>query len=63
MQIKKPIIQKDVAEYLETLFPMFIPNPKDSINEMFFKAGQASVAEHIKQMYERQKEESAISSL
>ena len=59
MQSKVPIISKDLAEYLEKMFPQFLPQPCDNIQEIFFKSGQASVSLHIKRLYEKQQRQTS----
>lgn len=46
-------IPKDVAEYLEALFPVKVPGPDDSIAKIYFNAGQASVARHVRELYDK----------
>ena len=58
--MNEPIIQKELAEYLEKLFPSFIPHPSQNEKEIFFKCGQVSVAQHIRNLYEKQREKYAI---
>lgn len=49
------LIPKDVVEYLEVLFPVQVPGPDDSIARIYFNAGQASVARHVRELYDKQK--------
>lgn len=45
--IKKPIISKEVIEYLDELFPDKCPNIEDNEKQVWFKSGQRSVVNHL----------------
>ena len=46
-EVKKPIISKEVIEYCDTIFPDRCPDIKLSEKEVWFKAGQRSVVNHL----------------
>lgn len=50
-----PIDQRLIA-HLEALYPDRAPNPGMVMEEVWFKAGQASVVRHLVSLYERQQE-------
>ena len=44
---KKPIISKEVIDYLDSIFPDKCPDLKMSEKEVWFQAGQRSVVNHL----------------
>lgn len=50
----KPRITKELSDYLDKLYPCEVAHPKDSLQEVYFKAGRADVARHIRGLYEKQ---------
>jgi len=46
-QIKIPIITKEIIDYLDSLFPDKCPELKETEKEIFYKAGQRSVVNHL----------------
>lgn len=53
---RKPQITKELVEYLDKLYPNEVAHPKDSLQEVYFKAGRADAARHIRELYEKQEE-------
>lgn len=51
-----PVLDQRLINHLEALYPDRCPNPGMLMEEVWFKAGQASVVRHLVQMYERQQE-------
>ena len=51
-----PIINERLISHLEALYPDRCPDPGMEINEVWFKAGQASVVRHLTGIYESQQE-------
>jgi len=45
--IKTPIISKQIVDYLDSLFPDKCPELKETEKEIFYKAGQRSVVNHL----------------
>ena len=46
-KIEIPIIPEELIKYLNTLFPDQCADLKDSDREIFYKAGQRSVVNHL----------------
>lgn len=59
--MEKPYISKEVYEYIQNIYGNIVVNIDDTLQEIFYKAGQQSVAKHIKQLYDKQ-ENNVISS-
>lgn len=53
---RKPIISKEVIGYLDDIFPDKCPDLKMSEKEVWFKAGQRSVVNHLKKENQVQEE-------
>lgn len=51
-----PVIDEALLDYLERMFPDRCPNIEDDENTVWFKAGAASVARHLRAVYEQQNE-------
>lgn len=49
-----PPIPLNVVEYLESRFPDRSPELSDSLDAIRYKSGQASVARHLRAVYEDQ---------
>lgn len=45
------VIERLVAD-LDTVFPSYLPQPKDDIALIMYRAGQRSVVEHLKTLTE-----------
>ena len=45
--IKKPRISEEVIKYLDELFPDKWPNLEETEKQVWFKAGQRSVVNHL----------------
>ncbi len=58
--MKKPIISKELKDYLCHIYGNISINIDDSLQQVFYKAGQESVVRHINQLYEKQQEEKII---
>lgn len=56
--MKIPHVDLELLEYLEGLFPDRAPEPSDSMEQIRHKAGQASVARHLRSVYEEQVDKS-----
>ena len=44
---KTPTVLPELTEWLDKQFPIQTPNLEDTEREIFFKAGQRSVVEHL----------------
>jgi hypothetical protein len=53
---KLPIIDEHLLDYIERMFPDRCPNIENDTKEVWFKAGSASVARHLRAVYEQQNE-------
>lgn len=51
-----PVIDEALLDYLERMFPDRCPNLEDDENTVWFKAGAASVARHLRAVHEQQNE-------
>ena len=51
-----PRIDGDLLDYLERMFPDRCPNLDQDNNTVWFRAGAASVARHLRAVYEQQNE-------
>lgn len=51
-----PVVDEDLLDYLERMFPDRCPKLEDDQNTVWFKAGAASVARHLRAVYEQQNE-------
>lgn len=47
-----PAISKELVEYLEKLYPNVVPSLKDEDRKIWYKAGQVSVVQTLKNMLE-----------
>ena len=47
LMIKKPRISEEVIKYLDELFPDKCPNLEETEKQVWFKAGQRSVVNHL----------------
>lgn len=54
--MNRPIISKELIEYLEKIYPVQILDPNDSLQMIYFMAGHSDVVRHLREIYERQKE-------
>ena len=55
-EIPKPIINKDLIEYLDSIFPEKSADLKDTEKEVFYKGGQRSVVNHLIKEQKEQEE-------
>ena len=46
-EIPKPIINNDLIQYLDSIFPEKSADLKDTEKEVYFKGGQRSVVNHL----------------
>ena len=53
---KLPVIDEHLLDYIERMFPDRCPNIDNDTKEVWFKAGSASVARHLRAVYEQQNE-------
>lgn len=51
-----PVVDEALLDYLERMFPDRCPNLEDDENTVWFKAGAASVARHLRAVHEQQNE-------
>lgn len=54
---KLPLISNDLVVYLDEMFPDKCPDLKESEREIFYKAGQRSVVNHLTEKAKFQLEE------
>jgi hypothetical protein len=55
-EIKTPIINEDLIEYLDRLFPDKCADLNDSERVIIYKSGQRSVVNHLIEKYKIQQE-------
>jgi hypothetical protein len=53
---KKPRINEEVIKYLDEIFPDKCPNIEDNEKQVWFKAGQRSVVNHLIKENKQQEE-------
>jgi hypothetical protein len=53
---KIPVITKEMIDYLDKLFPDKCADLKDTDKEIFYKSGQRSVVNHLKEQFKIQGE-------
>ena len=46
-EISKPIINQELIDYLDSIFPEKSADLKDTEKEVYFKGGQRSVVNHL----------------
>ena len=46
-KVQKPVISKELIEYLDRLFPNQCADIKDTEKEIYYKSGQRSVVNHL----------------
>ena len=46
-KVQKPIISKELIDYLDSIFPEKSADLKDTEKELFYKGGQRSVVNHL----------------
>jgi len=54
--VQKPIISKELIDYLDSIFPEKSADLKDTEKEVFFKGGQRSVVNHLIKQQQIQEE-------
>ena len=55
-EVPKPIISKELIDYLDSIFPEKSADLKDTEKEVFFKGGQRSVVNHLINQKQQQEE-------
>ena len=55
-EIPKPIINQELIDYLDSIFPEKSADLKDTEKEVFFKGGQRSVVNHLIKQQQIQEE-------
>ena len=53
---KIPVITEEIIDYLDKLFPDKCADLKDTDKEIFYKSGQRSVVNHLKEQFKIQGE-------
>ena len=53
---KIPVITEEMIDYLDKLFPVKCADLKDTDKEIFYKSGQRSVVNHLKEQFKIQGE-------
>ena len=53
---KIPVITEEMIDYLDKLFPDKCADLKDTDKEIFYKSGQMSVVNHLKEQFKIQGE-------
>ena len=46
-KVQKPIVSKELIDYLDSIFPEKSADLKDTEKEVFYKGGQRSVVNHL----------------
>jgi len=54
--VQKPIISKELIDYLDSIFPEKSADLKDTEKEVFYKGGQRSVVNHLIKQQQIQEE-------
>ena len=55
-EVPKPIISKELIDYLDSIFPEKSADLKDIEKEVFFRGGQRSVVNHLINQKQQQEE-------
>jgi hypothetical protein len=55
-KVQKPIVSKELIDYLDSIFPEKSADLKDTEKEVFFKGGQRSVVNHLIKQQQIQEE-------
>ena len=55
-EVPKPIISKELIDYLDSIFPEKSADLKDTEKEVFFRGGQRSVVNHLIKQKQQQEE-------
>jgi hypothetical protein len=55
-KVQKPIISKELIDYLNSIFPEKSADLKDTEKEVFYKGGQRSVVNHLIKQQQIQEE-------
>jgi hypothetical protein len=55
-EIPKPIINQELIDYLDSIFPEKSADLKDTEKEVYFKGGQRSVVNHLIKQKQEQEE-------
>lgn len=54
MEIKPPSVTLEVVEWLERLFPIRLAIPGDTLSDLMYEAGAASVARKVRSEFDKQ---------
>ena len=55
-KVQKPIISKELIDYLDSIFPEKSADLKDTEKEVYYKGGQRSVVNHLINQKQQQEE-------
>ena len=55
-KVQKPIVSKELIDYLDSIFPEKSADLKDTEKEVFYKGGQRSVVNHLIKQQQIQEE-------
>tara|TARA_B110000285_G_scaffold51692_1_gene58803 strand:+ start:50 stop:226 length:177 start_codon:yes stop_codon:yes gene_type:complete len=55
-EVPKPIISKELIDYLDSIFPEKSADLKDTEKEVFYRGGQRSVVNHLINQKQQQEE-------
>jgi len=55
-EVPKPMISKELIDYLDSIFPEKSADLKDTEKEVFFRGGQRSVVNHLINQKQQQEE-------
>ncbi len=55
-EVPKPIISKELIDYLDSIFPEKSADLKDTEKEVYYKGGQRSVVNHLINQKQQQEE-------
>ena len=55
-KIEVPVLSKELIEYLDVLYPDQCTDLNDKERHIFYKSGQRSVVQHLKEKYKIQQE-------
>ena len=55
-KVQKPIVSKELIDYLDSIFPEKSADLKDTEKEVFFRGGQRSVVNHLIKQKQQQEE-------
>ena len=55
-KVQKPIVSKELIDYLDSIFPEKSADLKDTEKEVYYKGGQRSVVNHLINQKQQQEE-------